>query len=325
MLRSTYMAVLAKYHRGHRLVCATSGGAAAQSVSTFRMAQECGITQRVLDGRSFQKWVGRSGSPELIRLAVEAGMAVRFNALRGAAEICSVEAVDALSRHLREDARNDLEDFLDALLTVAAAAAGSRAELARAREVLVWVSQQKRRRDWPEWLMTALCCRAVACGRFDTLRWLIMMTSGAALFGPCAHDVTDLCEGIDVRDSYYALHECFQVRVGKSVFSIMDMAIATGRLDIVQWLRARSLAFTAKSADLAAAAGRLPLLRWLHAQGSEACPFDAASVVQSMLTLEWSRVALWAWLREIGADSVRLHSSLHERSAHNRASGNWPT
>ncbi|KAG5185624.1 hypothetical protein JKP88DRAFT_289118 [Tribonema minus] len=243
-LRSAYMTALAMRAGGRRYVCGTSGAAAAQSLSTFRMAQQCGITQRQLDSWHCCNAVGRSGSLELIRFAVQAGMPVNTDALLGAAEVGSVEAVNELYTHMCDNGGNAehvYDDLLDARLDVGAEAVGSSADAARVRE---------------------------------TLRWL--MTSGAALFGPYQHDVTDVIERLDAYQ-HYAYETCFETRFD-CVCSIMDAAIVSGRLEVVQWLRARSHAFTAQSANLAASAGHLPLLRWLHALGGSL-----------------------AWLRQIGA------------------------
>eukprot|EP00611_Tribonema_gayanum_P027764 TRINITY_DN695_c0_g1_i3.p1 TRINITY_DN695_c0_g1~~TRINITY_DN695_c0_g1_i3.p1 ORF type:complete len:557 (-),score=137.17 TRINITY_DN695_c0_g1_i3:256-1926(-) len=301
-LRSAYMAVLAAHEVGYSSICVTSGAAAAQSLSTFRMAQQCGITQQHLDDEECCEAVGRSGSLELIRLAVQAGMPINMAALRGAAEVGSVEAVNELYTLMCDnggDAEHVYDDLLEARLDVGAYAVGSRADGARVREVLIWLSQQARpRRDWPEYYMTALCCGAAKRGRFETLRWL--MTSGAALFGPYQHDVTDVFERLDAYQ-HYAYEACFETRFD-CVCSIMDAAIVSGRLEVVQWLRARSHAFTAQSANLAASAGHLPLLRWLHAQGTEVCPFNAASVIEKTITLSVPpRIAQLMWLRQIGA------------------------
>ncbi|KAG5178475.1 hypothetical protein JKP88DRAFT_350334 [Tribonema minus] len=295
-LRSAYMAVLAAHEGGYSSICITSGAASAQSLSTYRMAQQCGITQQQLEDEDCCEAVGRSGSLELIRLAMQAGMPVDYDALRGAAEVGSVEAIDELYTHLCVNSSDD--ELLDARLDVGAYAAGSRADAARVRDVLIWLSHRARpRRDWPEHYTTALCCRAAHCGRFETLRWL--MTSGVALFGPYEHDVTHVCDRSSAYQQYDAYKTCFVTDDG-AIFSIMDAAISSGRLDMVQWLRAQSHAFTAQSANLAAAFSHLPLLRWLHAQGTEVCPFNADSVVENTMSTVPPRTAQLAWLRQTG-------------------------
>ncbi|KAG5178911.1 hypothetical protein JKP88DRAFT_328261 [Tribonema minus] len=242
-LRSAYMAVLAAHkniavvalrNQVHRVICATSGAAAAQSLSTFRMAQECGIPCGQLGAHSFGRAVGRSGSVELIRLAAAAGVhGNKAVALAGAAETCSIEAIKELYHHRLESddfgdedptGRPKFDEALDAQMTGSVAARG---------------------------------------GHLETLRWL--MASGVTLFGPYNHDMT----------TSYAKKS--------TIYSIMDAAVFSGRLEVVQWLRAQSFAFTAASENLAAALGHLPLLRWLHAQGTE---LPSATV--------------WAWLRGIG-------------------------
>ncbi|KAG5178922.1 hypothetical protein JKP88DRAFT_280835 [Tribonema minus] len=257
-LRSAYMTVLAEHKQDHRVICATSGAAAAQSVSTFRMAQECGITNQQLGAYKFHRAVGRSGSVELIRLAAAAGMhGDRIAVLAGAAETCSIEAIEELYHQTscsHQDLASAIEDLHehqsdddeDALIVTASTYSEAKDPLITGRA----------RQDWPDWFLTGLCCRAARYGHLETLRWL--MASGVAL----------------------------------NIFSIMDAAVFSGRLEVVQRLRTQSFAFTAASANLAAALGHLPLLRWLHAQGTDVCPFDAASVVNA---------ALWAWLRDIGA------------------------
>eukprot|EP00611_Tribonema_gayanum_P027768 TRINITY_DN695_c0_g1_i7.p1 TRINITY_DN695_c0_g1~~TRINITY_DN695_c0_g1_i7.p1 ORF type:complete len:558 (-),score=136.72 TRINITY_DN695_c0_g1_i7:260-1933(-) len=301
-LRSAYMAVLAAHEVGYSSICVTSGAAAAQSLSTFRMAQQCGITQQHLDDEECCEAVGRSGSLELIRLAVQAGMPINMAALRGAAEVGSVEAVNELYTLMCDnggDAEHVYDDLLEARLDVGAYAVGSRADGARVREVLIWLSQQARpRRDWPEYYMTALCCRAARYDRFETLCWL--MTSGAALFGPCEHDATYAFEDSSAYQQYDAYKTCFVV-ADAAIFSIMDAAISSWRLHMVQWLHAQSHAFTAYSAGIAAAFRHLPLLRWLHAQGTEVCPFDAARVLLCTAGSPPASPAQWAWLRQIGA------------------------
>ncbi|KAG5185623.1 hypothetical protein JKP88DRAFT_289117 [Tribonema minus] len=301
-LRSAYMAVLAAHEGGYSSICVTSGAAAAQSLSTFRMAQQCGITQQQLEDEDCCEAVGRSGSLELIHLAVQAGMPVNTDALLGAAEVGSVEAVNELYTHMCDNGGNAehvYAELLEARLDVGAYAAGSRADAARVREVLIWLLQQARpRRDWPEHYTTALCCRAAQCSRFETLRWL--MTSGTALFGPYEHDATDAFEDSSAYQQYDAYKTCFVVP-GSACFSIMDAAISSGHLHMVQWLHAQSHAFTAYSAGFAAAFNHLPLLRWLHAQGTEVCTFDAAKVLLCTAGSPPASPAQWAWLRQIGA------------------------
>eukprot|EP00611_Tribonema_gayanum_P027770 TRINITY_DN695_c0_g1_i9.p1 TRINITY_DN695_c0_g1~~TRINITY_DN695_c0_g1_i9.p1 ORF type:complete len:559 (-),score=135.94 TRINITY_DN695_c0_g1_i9:234-1910(-) len=302
-LRSAYMAVLAAHEVGYSSICVTSGAAAAQSLSTFRMAQQCGITQQHLDDEECCEAVGRSGSLELIRLAVQAGMPINMAALRGAAEVGSVEAVNELYTLMCDnggDAEHVYDDLLEARLDVGAYAVGSRADGARVREVLIWLSQQARpRRDWPEHYVTGLCCRAANCGRFETLRWL--MTTGATLFGPYEHNVQQDFENSSAYQQYEAYKTCFVVN-DDAIFSIMHAAISSGHLQMVQWLHAaQSVAFTADSSYLAAAFRHLPLLRWLHAQGTEVCPFDAYSVSLCTTISPPAPPAQWAWLRQIGA------------------------
>eukprot|EP00611_Tribonema_gayanum_P006468 TRINITY_DN1574_c0_g1_i1.p1 TRINITY_DN1574_c0_g1~~TRINITY_DN1574_c0_g1_i1.p1 ORF type:complete len:514 (+),score=60.50 TRINITY_DN1574_c0_g1_i1:312-1853(+) len=345
-LRSAYMAVLAAHqniavlavrNQVHRVMCATSGAAAAQSISTFRMAQECGISYGQLGAHSFRRAVGRSGSVELIRLAAAAGMhGNKAIALAGAAETCSIEAIEELYHHRLESndsgdqdpylatGRPKFDEALDAQMTVCerAITVGSRVAATRIRDVLIWVSAQARaRQDWPEWFLTGLCCSAARGGHLEALRWL--MTSGVALFGPYSHDMTTSYpkKGGRYDPRYGTFNQCFSTATS-TIYSIMDAAVFSGRLAVVQWLRAQSFAFTAASANLAAALGHLPLLRWLHAQGTEACPFAAASIVECTLSGYVSRpgdgdyrrshvlrlsssqlpsAAVWAWLRGIGA------------------------
>eukprot|EP00611_Tribonema_gayanum_P023092 TRINITY_DN478_c0_g1_i1.p1 TRINITY_DN478_c0_g1~~TRINITY_DN478_c0_g1_i1.p1 ORF type:complete len:546 (+),score=99.66 TRINITY_DN478_c0_g1_i1:33-1640(+) len=218
MLRAVYMRVLAVRDPAH--LCTTSAHAALLSTASFRLAVETGLEPL---SPGVQEQVGATGSIEMVKIAVTAGMPLGVRVLFGAAEAKRV----GLLQYLRSCSVEQITNGHWVQMCCRAADHGDNGV------ALSWLSQQfEPCGAWPTWMMKALCKNAILGNNIDTLRWLF--SDGAELFAA----PVDSASGEDSvgHDGDY---EILQVLCCGDVYkSPLHMALFFGAVDIAEFLLA---------------------------------------------------------------------------------------